>query len=77
MDFNQAEDVIFGIGVHQGEVCTLDSTLTQHSIRDRDRFMMPLLVALAGNRQRRLHTRLARVVIQLPGRAFRPVIPDD
>ena len=77
MDFNQAEDVILVIGIHKGEVRALGSTLTQHGILNCDRFMMPLLVTLPSDVQRRLHAPLASVVIQLPSRACRPVIPDD
>ena len=39
--------------------------------------MMPLFVALPGHRQRGLHLRLARIIIQLPSGACCRVIPDD
>ena len=47
-NFDQTENVVLVIGIHQGEVRSLDSTLTQHGILDCDRFVMPLLVTLPG-----------------------------
>lgn len=32
VDFNQAEDVVFGVGFHEGEVCALGASLTQRHI---------------------------------------------
>ena len=49
MNLDQAEGIVFGIRVYQGEVRSLDSPLKQNRIFHGDRFMVPSLVAFAGD----------------------------
>ena len=77
MNLQQAEDVVLVIRVHQGEVRPLDPALPQYSILYCDCLMVPLPISFSDNSQSGLHSRRARIVVQLPGRACCRVIPDD